>query len=426
MQSSLTDEPDTTEPTEETPVIIPPYLIRREPIFDQNRSLAGYRLRILWTDETETDPGLAFVQSARTHGVNPFLAYVPHWVDATPFLLNNAFAATLPRHRCYLEFPEELEITPELIKSLQQLAHSGLKFSLRGDLAAQPERHDLLPFTKIVHFDPARSTKAEIFKQSFQHKQAGCQLLATNPPDKASLDNFLLLGFKLVQGHWPQDKTSATGVLSTRQKILLRLITLIMGEGEAPEIQACIQQDSELVKTLLDMVNTPAYGLSQEVESLNQAIMLLGRRQLQRWIQVLMYTDAGRPKGYLSPILIQASARAHLMEGISSLSHPDKAVRADAAFTTGMLSIMDQLFGSSMADLLGQVQVDVPVRDALLRHEGLLGPDLRLATLIFPSDRDPTEDPGPLLQSIGLTAQQIEPLIQAAFTWAHGITQAAP
>ncbi len=65
-----------------------------------------------------------------------------------------------------------------------------------------------------------------------------------------------------------------------------------------------MQQDTELVKTLLDMVNTPAFGLSQEVESLNQAIMLLGRRQLQRWIQVLMYTEKAGRHGCLSPILL--------------------------------------------------------------------------------------------------------------------------
>jgi EAL and modified HD-GYP domain-containing signal transduction protein len=156
------------------------------------------------------------------------------------------------------------------------------------------------------------------------------------------------------------------------------------------------------------MVNTPAFGLSQEVESLNQAIMLLGRKQLQRWIQVLMYTEAGRPAGYLSPILLQASARAHLMEALSNLTHPDQPVRAEAAFTTGILSIMDQLFQGTMQDLLAQVNVDVPIREALLRHEGELGLDLRLATLIFPSDRDMEEDPIPLLQALGVNAEQID------------------
>ncbi|MGB6006997.1 EAL and HDOD domain-containing protein [Castellaniella sp.] len=427
METTLMAEPESTAAQDEAEAVVPPHLIRREPILDQNRGLSGYRLRILWADadSADADPGSALIQTAREHGASSFLAYAPHWIDGTPALLKNAFTATLPRNRCYLEFPESLDITPELIASLQSLAHSGLKFSLRGDLAAQPEREALLPFVKAVGFDPALSTKAEIFRQSFQHKQAGRLLMAVNTPDKAALDNFLLLGFTAFQGHWPMDLVAAAS-LTPRQKTLLRLITLIMGEGEAPEIEACLKQDAELVKTLLDMVNTPAYGLSQEVESLSQAIMLLGRRQLQRWIQVLMYTEAGRPAGYLSPILIQASARAHLMESLSTLRYPDQPVRAESAFTTGILSIMDQLFNGTMKDLLAQVSVDVPIRDALLRHEGALGADLRLATLIFPSDRDMTEDPAPLLKTLEVRAEQINPLIQQAFTWAHGITRAAP
>lgn len=427
METTLMAESETPAPQDEPLAAVPPYLIRREPILDQNRGLSGYRLRILWTDAAgaDADPGAALIQAAREHGVNSFLAYAPHWVDASRALLQNAFTLTLPRNRCYLEFPDSLEITPELIQSLQSLAHAGLKFSLRGDLAAQPGRDALLPFVKAVGFDPALSTKAEIFRQSFQHKQAGRLLMAVNTPDKATLDNFLLLGFTAFQGHWPMDLVAA-GSLTPRQKTLLRLITLIMGEGEAPEIEACLQQDDELVKTLLDMVNTPAYGLSQEVESLSQAIMLLGRRQLQRWIQVLMYTEAGRPAGYLSPILIQASARAQLMESLSTLRHPEQTVRAESAFTTGILSIMDQLFNGTMKDLLAQVNVDVPIRDALLRREGALGADLRLATLIFPSDRDVAEDPAPLLQALDMRTEQINPLIQQAFVWAHGITRAAP
>ena len=114
------------------------------------------------------------------------------------------------------------------------------------------------------------------------------------------------------------------------------------------------------------------------------------------------------------------------MESLSTLLHPEQHVRAEAAFTTGILSIMDQLFQNTMQDLLAQVRVDVPVRDALLRRDGELGLDLRLATLIFPSDRDPEEDPAPLLEALGVSAGQLAPLVQQAFTWAHSITHTAP
>lgn len=425
MESSSTTE-SVAEP-DEAPAATPPYLLRREPILDQNRGLAGYRLRVLWADTEETgrDPGAAVMSAARRHGVNACLAYVPHWLDGTPALLKSTFALTLPRHRTYVEFPERTEVNPEIVQTLQGLAHGGLQFSIRGDLAARAECSALLPFCRVVSFDPARSSKADIFRQSFQHKQAKRQLMAADTPDKATLDNFMLLGFTLFQGRQPAD-VAAGAALTPRQKTLLRLVMLIMGGGEIPEIQASLQRDPELVKTLLDMVNTPAYGLSQEVESLSQAIMLLGRRHLQRWIQMLLYTESGRPAGFLSPTLIQASARAHLMEALSTLRHPEQTVRAEAAFTTGILSPMDQVFHSTMQDLLSDVELDVPIRQALLQREGELGQELRLATLIFPSNGDTVEDLVPLLAALGLDPDALDPLIQNAFAWAHGMTRAAP
>lgn len=416
------------------PPPLAPYLVRREPILDPNQSLVGYRIRILWTDVDDAtaapedaahDDGIATLACARAHGNQAMFAGAPHWISTTTALLDSPGALSLPVRRLYLEFPETLEITPERIRTLQQLAHGGAKFSIRADWAARPEYEALLPFCKAVRFDPAHSTQAEIFRQSLPHKQAGRLLVGVRVPSKAALDNFLLLGFQYFEGGWPRDPVAA-GTLSPRQKTLLRLTTQIMGDSEIPEIQASLEQDPELVQALLDMVNTPAYGLGREVESLNQAIMLLGRRQLQRWIQILMYTETGRPAGYVSPTLIQASARAHLMEALSTLRHPEQNTRAEAAFTTGVLSSMGQLFHRPTAELLQNIQVDVPIREALLRRQGALAADLRLAVLLFPAPGEAIEAPGPLLGQLGVTADQLQPLAQDAFTWAHGITQAAP
>ncbi|MER1968243.1 HDOD domain-containing protein [Castellaniella sp. GW247-6E4] len=400
-------------------------LMRREPALDKDRSLVGYILRPLWLDDQPHDPGEAIIAQCRRHDVNQVLGFLPHEFTASPGLVDQPFVHMLPHNRALLDIPEGLEVTPELIQSFAGMSRSGLRFTIRADLAAEPAYEPLLPFCRAVRFDPERSSKADIFRQSLPHKQAGRKLHLTALRSQDELNTAVLLGFTQFRGAWPAP-TGAAVALSTRQKLLLKLITLIMGDSEIPEIQACLEQDRELVKTLLNMVNTPAFGLPKEVESLNQAIMLLGRRQLQRWIQMLMYTESGRPKGYLSPILVQASARAYLLEQLSLLRHPEQSVRADAAFTTGMLSTMDHLFGGMpMRDLLGQVMVDTPVRQALLERTGPLGPDLRLAVLAFPLVEDTLENPAPLMAELAIDAERLAALIQQAFEWGHTMTQAA-
>jgi EAL and modified HD-GYP domain-containing signal transduction protein len=136
-----------------------------------------------------------------------------------------------------------------------------------------------------------------------------------------------------------------------------------------------------------------------------------------------MYTEVGRPKGYLSPTLILACARGHLLESLAQHEYPEQTTRSDTAFTVGALSVMDQLFGGTMQDLLAQVSVDVPVRTALLDHSGPFGDDLKLAECLFPSSSEQTHELGPLLRDRG--AAEINSMTQNAFEWAHTVTQAA-
>lgn len=403
----------------------PACVMRREPLLDKHKSLVAYLLQPLWLDDGPHDAGEAVIAHCKRFDANQFLGVLPHEFTATPGLLRQPYAHMLPHNRVLLDIPEDLELTPETLQLFSGLSRTGLRFTLRGDLAADPAYEPLLPFCRAICFDPDRSSKAEIFRQSLPHKQAGRALHLGKIRSADELDTALLLGFTRFQGAWPPSPQGA-GPITARRKLLLKLVTLIMGDGEIPEIQACLEQDPELVQSLLHMVNTPAFGLPKEVASLNQAILLLGRRQLQRWIQMLMYTESGRPKGYLSPILLQACARANLLEQMSLLQHPEHTVRAEAAFTAGMLSTMDHLFGGlPMSELLEQMAIDAAIRHALIDRTGPLGPDLRLAALVFPMAGDPAEAPAPILQTIGIEAEPLAGLIQQAFEWSHSITQAA-
>lgn len=412
----------TSEDSVELPA--PDYLIRREPILDKDRSLIGYVLQLVWTEGGSHDPAPALIERCHSDSPERLLSRLAHIIPATPALLQNAYLRSLPAARVLLDIAEGTEPTPELIQNLGGLAHAGFRFTLRADLAADAAYAPFLPFCRAICFDLRRTPKAALFRESFVHKQAGRTLYVAHVPDTDSLDTCKMLGFTHFLGPWPQTAAvSGAAPLSKKQAILLKLIALILGDGDGQSIKACMEQDPELVRTLLNMVNTPAFGLSQEVDSLNQAILLLGRRQLQRWVQVLMYTESERPKGFLSPMLILATARGRLLELLAEHEYPDQAIRSETAFSVGALSVMDQLFGGSMHDLMAQITVDIPVRSALLEHSGPFGDDLKLAECLFPTSSAQIHDTAPLLRA--LRTADINAMVQNAFEWSHSITQSA-
>jgi EAL and modified HD-GYP domain-containing signal transduction protein len=68
-----------------------------------------------------------------------------------------------------------------------------------------------------------------------------------------------------------------------------------------------------------------------------------------------------------------AALRGRFMELLIDRLHRDRRDLRDAAFITGLMSVMPAALGMSMTDILTQIAVDNDVRLALSRREGTLG-----------------------------------------------------
>jgi EAL and modified HD-GYP domain-containing signal transduction protein len=150
------------------------------------------------------------------------------------------------------------------------------------------------------------------------------------------------------------------------------------------------------------------------VHSIGQAIVLVGRRQLRRWVQLLLYTDAA-PAGAANPLLQLAATRGRLMEGVAQALWPSAAERADLAFMVGILSLMPAVFGVSFEDILPSLPLPEEAHAALLSGGGVLG---ELLARIQALERDPMDDRA-LPQ--GLSADAFSRELVDAMTWANRI-----
>jgi c-di-GMP-related signal transduction protein len=189
------------------------------------------------------------------------------------------------------------------------------------------------------------------------------------------------LGFDYFQGYYFARPT----VLNRRRVdlsglTLIKLLNQVIAEADVDEIENTFRQNPDMAYTLLRLVNSVALGLRERIKTLRHAIVLLGRKQLLRWAQLALFATKSNP-GAPSPLLEIAALRGRLLELLVERDGKGTADRemADRAFMTGILSLVDVLFETSMEQVVGELNLTDDVRAALLKREGPLGELLRVA-----------------------------------------------
>ena len=197
---------------------------------------------------------------------------------------------------------------------------------------------------------------------------------------------------------------------------LMRLLSLVATDAQTAEMEEVFKLDPKLAFELLRLVNSTANAIRTEITSFAQAIMVLGRRQLQRWLQLLMFSQ--RKKGDESPnILMQRAAeRGRLME-LLAVEGNETASR-EQAFMVGVFSVLDILMATPLADLLKSISLPHPVEQALLEREGRLGTLLDLVCAAESSDFAEVQR---LLPGLGITPGTLNRTQLDAIFWALSV-----
>ncbi len=163
--------------------------------------------------------------------------------------------------------------------------------------------------------------------------------------------------------------------------------------------------------------STPLTEPHGSLITLAHALQVLGRDQLQRWLQILLYATPGAHVEFNSPLLQMATTRGKLMEVMMLRLHPGQRHLAESAFSVGIMSLMDALLSMSMQDILATVAVPPEVNAALLERGGQLGDMLRVVELLENPRRG--AQLGKVLKSLGLTVHEVREIELEAFSWVN-------
>jgi EAL and modified HD-GYP domain-containing signal transduction protein len=204
----------------------------------------------------------------------------------------------------------------------------------------------------------------------------------------------------------------------TRVK-LLKILALIAEDADTGALEEVFREEPKLSYSLLRLVNTAAIAPRTPITSFAQAINLLGRRQLQRWLQLLVYADPNNGH-HPNPLLQKAAARGRLMELLAPALAPPALVDnlEDSAFMIGSFSLLNVLLNMSMSEILQQLPLADVVHQALAEHAGPLG---KLLLAIDSCESRDHKTAAGYLQEMSLSGESFLDAQLSAFSWAAKI-----
>lgn len=370
------------------------FFLGRQPILNQDQHIIGFEFLFRSADLAYADissymqaSASVMINALSDFGMQQVMGRHKGFFNVTAEVLMSDAVELLPKEQVVLELLETIEIDATIIKRCRDLKALGFTLAL-DDCMCTPGLEPLYELVNIVKLDILQIPGRELPGMVKRLRAWPLTLLAEKVETAEQYAFCCRQGFELFQGYYfarpvvlKQKRVDVTKIA------LMRLLEQVLVDAEILEIERTFKSNPNLTYHLLRLVNSVGIGLREKIKSLRHALVVLGLKQLKRWILLALfaYNDV---RGVKSPLLEMAAMRGRLMEQLArKQSEPDgDRDYADRAFMTGLLSLVDVLFEVTMEEMVNQLNLNDDIRQALLTREGPLGNLLLVAEKLEEAD----------------------------------------
>jgi EAL and modified HD-GYP domain-containing signal transduction protein len=202
----------------------------------------------------------------------------------------------------------------------------------------------------------------------------GIEVIAVGLPDVDAIEAALANVVDFAGGSLERRRSSRSSAeLSAQAQRVCELMNAVLTGVELPELAAALRADVGLSYHLLRHVNSAWIALPRTAQSVDDAVMLIGRDGLFRWLAQMLAAEAP-PRPSSRALQEVALARARLMELLAE----SQAMPGTPPFTTGLLSLLDAMMGLPIGEALAPLHLPQPALRALVNGDGPWHPMLDL------------------------------------------------
>jgi EAL and modified HD-GYP domain-containing signal transduction protein len=399
--------------------------VARQPILDAAGHVFGYELLYrAGADATSCqDPhDLAAARvlndAVLTLGLDTLTGGRRAFINMTRHMLLNELATVLSPDAVVIEVLENVGFDEEVVAAVKRLRDRGYAIAL-DDFSFETGAAALLPYARYVKVDVLASPVEE--RREIQKAiKTGTKLVAEKVETAETFEDLRKFGYHYFQGYYFCRPTTFTGgLLSARRLAYARLLAALNKTNvSVNSIEDLVKHDASLTYRVLRCINSAAFGIRREIQSIRQALVLLGLDQVRKWASV--WALAGLNGGATSELVTIAILRARSCELVAS-----KVKGADDAseyFLLGLCSLLDTMLGQPMETAVAELPLSDTVRKALLGEQNSAR---HILDAVIAHERGEWAEAAQIATLISLPEDVLPHAYADALKWARELTQVA-
>jgi c-di-GMP phosphodiesterase len=380
----------TSATIDSTPTAAATPYIARQAILDPRGTVHGYRIIPALDSSPAGLAGAAsygVVQAVSQAGVSNLVGNRPAYIGVTiPFLESGLFNE-LPSEQIVYELDvRDLAQPSDNTAILEAVRAKGYRIALDG-VTPRNLPTPLMSLADVVGVDVFRAPTALSLDLVASSPWTTRRVCATGVE---TADQFSTCRdhFTLFRGSYYQRPTMSPGnaVSASRLATMQIIAECANPNASIDSFESIVSRDPKLAFMVLELANSAGFGSSRRIESLRQAMVMIGVNELRN---LSMVASLGGLQNTPPELLRSVMLRAKLSELLA------RSVKADhaAAFTAGLLSLLDAFIAIPLEEALERVSLSKELQVAILNHSGRIGDVLRMSiaceTATFPSYAEP-------------------------------------
>jgi c-di-GMP-related signal transduction protein len=344
--------------------------LARQPIFDRKEHVVGYELLFrsgfdnAYNNMTNGDYATSstLMNSFVNFGLDLLTEGKPAYINFTKNLILGEIATLFPRERLTIEILENISPEQEVIDACKKLKKHKYVLAL-DDFAFSDGMQPFIDLADIIKIDFRTTTSEQRTKIMNTIGKDKIKYLAEKVETHEEFFEAKECGFSLFQGYFFSEPHIIEGREIPGYKLTYLQILKEVNDPDAnfDTLEHIVKRDVSLTFNLLRFINSAAFGFKVKIQSIRQALTLLGLVEFKRWVSLLALSRMGEDKP--EELLVSSMVRAKLCEFVAS--KVNMRDNHENLFLLGMLSSIDAFIDKPMIEIVEMLPLSDVIKQTL-------------------------------------------------------------